>query len=115
MSRKIEISTLCSHTKAEKMKIQVLDLTTRILGVGHPVTILAMGSLALTYRSLEKYTEAGELETQAYDLKSRVPGAESPHTITTMGNVQAAQEIQVLDAGSTVHGEENLHSTQIQH
>ena len=72
-----------------------------------------MASLALTYRSLAKYTEAEKLETQAHKLKRRVPRAESPYIITTMANVQDTQEIQVLDAGSTVHGEENLHSTQV--
>jgi len=72
-----------------------------------------MENLAITYRSLAKYTEAQKLETQAYELKNRVPGAESPHTITTMANVQEAQDIKVLDAGSIVPGEEHLHSTQV--
>ena len=72
-----------------------------------------MASLALTYRSLAKYTEAEKLEIQAYEIKNRVSRAESPCTIPTMGNVQEAQRIQVLDAGSTVPGEENLHSTKV--
>jgi tetratricopeptide (TPR) repeat protein len=104
---------LGQYTEAEKLEIQVLDASNRVLGVEHPDTIKAMENLALTYRSLAKYTEAEELETQAYELKNRVHGAESPHTISTMANVQEVQEIQVLDAGSTVHGEENLHSTQV--
>ena len=104
---------LGKHTEAEKLEIQVLDARNRVLGLEHPDTIKAMENLALTYRSLAKYTEAVKLETQAYELKNRVPGAESPHTITTMVNVQEAQEIQVLDAGSPVHGEENLHLTHV--
>ena len=30
-----------------------------------------------------------------------------------MANIQEAQEIQVFDAGSIVHGEEHLHPTQV--
>ena len=47
--------------------------------------------------------EAEKLKTQAHDFKNRVPGAV----------VQEAWEIQVLDAGSTVHSEESLCSTQV--
>ena len=104
---------LGKYTEAEKLEIQVLDARNRILGREHAGTIRAMASLALTYRSLAKYTEAEKLEIQAYEIKNRVSRAESPHTITTMDNVQEAQGIQVLDAGSTVPGEENLDLTQV--
>ncbi|KIJ99978.1 hypothetical protein K443DRAFT_8011 [Laccaria amethystina LaAM-08-1] len=100
------------YTEAEKLEIQVLDARNRILGVEHPDTILAMKNLAITYRNLEKYTEAEKLENQAHKLKGRVPGAES-HIITTMANIQEVQEIQVLDVGSSVVGEEYLHSKQV--
>ncbi|KIK00347.1 hypothetical protein K443DRAFT_7761 [Laccaria amethystina LaAM-08-1] len=102
---------LGKYTEAEKLEMQVLDTQNRILGVEHLDTIKAMSNIALRYRSLEKYTEAEKLETQAYELRNRIPGAEFPHTIATMANIQEAQEIQVLDAGSTVPGEESLHST----
>jgi hypothetical protein len=104
---------LRNYKEAEELEIQVLDARNIILGVEHKDTINAMANLAATYRSLAKCTEAEKLETQAYEIKNRVPGAESSHTITALDNVQGAQEIQVLDAGSTVHGEENLHSTQV--
>ena len=102
---------LGKYTEAEKLRIQVLDARTRIFGVEHPETITAMKNLAVTYRSQARYTEAEKLETQAHELESRVPGTQSSPTITTMANVQEAQEIQVLDAGSTVPG--GLHSTQV--
>ena len=71
----------------------------------HPHSILAMTKLTITYRNLARHTETEKLETQACELKSRVLG-EISHTITTiMVNVQEAQEIQVLDAGSTVPGD----------
>jgi len=104
---------LGKYTEAEKLEMQVLDARNRILGVEHPGTINAMENLAATYQSLGKYTEAEKLEAQAHELKRRVPGAESPHAVTTMANIQEVQEIQVLDAGSTVPGEENLQSTKV--
>jgi len=104
---------LRNYTEAEKLNIQVLDARNRILGAEHPSTILAMKNLAVTYRSLARFTEAEKLETEVHELKNRIPGAKSCHTINTVTNVQEAQEIQVLDAGRTVHGEENLHSTQV--
>ena len=59
-----------------------------------------------TYSSGSQYMEAEKLENQ-------IPGAESPYTITTIANVQEVQDTQVLDAGSTVPGEENLELTQV--
>ena len=103
---------LGKYREGEKLQIQVLDARNRILGVEHPHTILAMTNLAITYRNLARYTEAEKLETQASKLKSRVPGEES-HTITTMAKVQEGQEIQVLDAGITVPGEQTLNSMQV--
>ena len=79
----------------------------------HPDTILAMTNLAITYRNLGRHTEAEKLETQACELKSRVLGEESHTITTTMATVQGAQEIKVLDAGSTVSGDQALNSSQV--
>ena len=105
--------SLGKYTEAEKLQIQVLDAQNRILGMEHPHTILAMTKLAITYRSLARHTEAEKLETQACELKSRALGEESYTITTTMANVQEAQEIQVLNAGSTVPGDRTLNSTQV--
>ena len=102
---------LGKYTEAEKLQMQVLDARNRILGEEHPHTILAMTNLAITYRNLARYTEAEKLETQACELKSRVLGEES-HMIAN-ANVQKAQEIQVLNAGSTLPGEQTLNSMQV--
>ena len=104
--------SLGKYTEAEKLEIQVLNARNIILGMEHPDTINSMKNIAATYQKLGKYKEAEKLKTQAHELKRRVPESES-HMITTMSNVQESQEIQVLDAGSTVPGEENLNSTQV--
>ena len=119
------------YTEAEKLDIQVLDSRNRILGIEHPDTIRAKGNLASTYRKLKRYTEAEELDIQVLDARSKILGVEHPDTIRTMRNLAATYrhlgkyteakrlEIQAhelknrVDAGSTVPGEENLHSTQL--
>ncbi|KIJ97496.1 hypothetical protein K443DRAFT_105574 [Laccaria amethystina LaAM-08-1] len=97
---------LGKYTEAEKLEIQVLDVRNRILGVGHPDTMRTMANLAGTYYEHGKYTEADKLSIQ-------ILGAEPPDMITTVANVQEAQEILLIDVGSTVPGEENLHLTQV--
>jgi len=104
---------LGKYAEAEKLGIQVLDARNRILGVEHPETILAMENLAATYHELGKYAEAEKLEIQVLDARNKILGVKHPGTITAMANAQEAQEIQVLDAGSTTPREENLHSMQV--
>ena len=72
-----------------------------------------MVNLVAAYRNLRKFTEAEKLEIQAQELKRRVPGAEFSHGNTTMANIQEAQEVQALDASSTIPGEENFHPIQV--
>ena len=57
--------TLEKYTQAEKLKIEVLDARSRILGVEHLDTFRAISNLAVKYHSLGKYTEAEKLEIQA--------------------------------------------------
>ena len=56
---------LGKFTEAVALEIQVLGARSRILGVQHPDTILAMDSLAATLRSLGKYQEAEKLVIQS--------------------------------------------------
>ena len=103
---------LRKYTEAEKLQMQVLDARSRFFGAEHPHTIQAMKNLAATYRGLGRYTEAEKLRTQADELKNGVLGAGS-HTIPNTANIQEVQEIQLLDAGSTVLGDKHLRSTQV--
>ena len=75
------------YPEAEKLEIQVLDATNRILGVEHPDAIRAMGTLASTYQSLEKYTEAEKLKIQVLDARNRIFGEEHSDTIYSMGSL----------------------------
>ena len=75
------------YPEAEKLEIQVLDVTNRILGVKHPDTIRAMGNLASTYQSLEKYTEAEKLKIQVLNARNRILGKKHSDTIYSMGSL----------------------------
>ena len=75
---------LGKYTKAEKLEIQVLDARNRILGVDHPYTNDAMGSLGVTYHSLEQYTEAEAEKFQVPDASDIILRVEHPNTISSM-------------------------------
>ena len=70
---------LGKYTEAQKLQMQVLEASNRILGVEHPHTINAMEHLAVTYQNLGKYTKAEELAVQAQETRNKFPRAESPH------------------------------------
>jgi hypothetical protein len=55
--------------EAETLEIEVLDERTKILGVEHLDTIIAMANLASTNGDLGKYTEAEKLEIQVLDAR----------------------------------------------
>ena len=80
------------YREAEKLAVQVLDATNRILGVEHPDTIRAMGNLAITYQRLGKYTEAEKLVIPILDASNRILGVEHPDIITAMGNLASIVE-----------------------
>ena len=82
------------YTEAEKLHIQAINASTRILGMEHPGAI----------HGVEMYTEAEKLVIQAQELKNRVPKAESPHMTITKGKVQESHVTQILHAISTVPG-----------
>jgi len=105
--------------EAETLHIEVLNKRNKILGVEHPETIKAMGSLAATYRSLGKYTEAEKLKMQVLEASNRILGVEHPDTITAMANLAATYqnlgkyteaeklEMQVLDVRNRILGVEH--------
>jgi tetratricopeptide (TPR) repeat protein len=102
--------------EAETLQIKVLDERNKVLGVGHPDTILAMGELAATYSNIGKYKEAEKLEIQVLDARKRILGVGHPHTIRAMGKLAVTYydlgqytdseklEIQVLDASNRILG-----------
>ena len=85
------------NTESENLGFQVLDARRKILGVQHPLTILAMETLAITLGSLEKSEEAKNLIIQAQELKNNILLATSHYAIATMANVQEAQKTSIMN------------------
>ncbi|KAJ7060697.1 hypothetical protein C8F01DRAFT_1290475 [Mycena amicta] len=80
-------SDLGQYTDAQKLKEQVLEQQTRLLGAEHPKTIRAAGNLAATYSHLGRFADAQKLQKQVLEQQTRLLGAEHPETIGTAGNL----------------------------
>ena len=108
--------------EAEKLLIQVLDTRTRILGVKHLDTMIAMANLAATYQNLGKYREAEKLQTHVLNARTKILGVEHPDTIPHMAQLAVTYQymgkyteagklqIQVLDARTRLLGVEHSHT-----
>lgn len=77
----IAISSLAStHARqkhwedAEKLQIQVIETSTRVLGPEHPDTTQRISNLAITYSYQDRWKEAQPLQEQALDMSSKVMG-----------------------------------------
>ena len=95
--------------EAETLQIEVLDTRSKIFGVEHPDTIMAMANLAATYHHLGKYTDAEKLNVQVLDSGINSPGPE--HT-NSMATDIAALQVQVLDAQKKVAEAEHSFMTE---
>jgi tetratricopeptide (TPR) repeat protein len=57
--------------EAEELEVQVLKISTRVLGPEHPSTLTSMANLACTYSEQGRLEEAEELELQVQRPASR--------------------------------------------
>jgi hypothetical protein len=65
--------------EAEKLHVQVMEASKRLLGAGHPDTLRSMNNLALTYRDQAQWKEAEKLQVQVMEARKRLLGAEHPN------------------------------------
>ena len=80
--------------EAEKLFVQVEEITLRVHGAEHPDTLSAMGNLASTYRHQGRWKEAEQLELQVKDGRLKVLGEEHPDTLLAMGNLASTYRYQ---------------------
>jgi hypothetical protein len=50
--------------RSRKLEVQVMETSSRVLGVEYPSTLTSMANLASTYRDQGRWKEAEELEVQ---------------------------------------------------
>jgi tetratricopeptide (TPR) repeat protein len=80
-------SEVGARQKAEKLRLQVLEASKRVLGAENPDTLTSMGDLAQTYRRQGRFEEAEQLEVQELEARKRTLGTEHPDTLATMNNL----------------------------
>ena len=62
--------------KAEKLEMQVMKTSKKVLGPEHPDTLTSMGCLASTYRNWGRWTEAEKLDVQVVERRKTILGPE---------------------------------------
>ena len=104
---------------AEKMSVQAMKITNKILSPEHKNTLHSMSIVALTYKLGGRWDEAEELEVQVMETRKRVLGLEHPDTLITMNNLattylnqgrwKEAEElgVQVMETRKRVLGQEH--------
>ena len=86
------------------MQLKLVDVTSRVLGAEHAITLANRSNLALALTRQEKYREAEPIQREVNRVQQRVLGPEHPQTLSTMqclagslsglGKYAEAEEIQ---------------------
>jgi tetratricopeptide (TPR) repeat protein len=74
-------------TEEEKIEIEVLETSRRVLGREHPDTLRSMSNLALTYKNQGRWPEAEKIQIEELATCRRVLGNEHPETLISMNNL----------------------------
>ena len=67
--------------EAEKLQVQVMETTKRMLGEEHPSTLTSMANLAVTCWNQGRRNEAIEILKEVVDLRTKTIGVNHPDTI----------------------------------
>ena len=85
------LSRLCQARglweKAEKLEMQVMETSSRILGPGHLSTMTAISNLASTYYMQGRWKEAKGLQKKELKICGQRLGTEHPHTLNSKANL----------------------------
>ncbi|KAH7128792.1 kinesin light chain 3 [Dendryphion nanum] len=99
---RLELAWKCAMTlysdgrydECEKLEVQVMETSLRVLGDEHPNTLTSIANLASTYRNQGRWTEAEKLEVQVMETSLRVLGDEHPNTLTSIANLASTYRYQ---------------------
>jgi tetratricopeptide repeat protein len=69
---------------AERLQLTVLDYDRRVLGPGHPGTLLQMSNLANTYAAERRFAEAEQLLAETLDNALKAQGASSVSVVIAL-------------------------------
>jgi tetratricopeptide (TPR) repeat protein len=66
---------------------KVLDLDKKILGPENPLTVIAIGNLAILYNSIGDYAKAEPFYLQVLLIREKLLGPDNPDTAAAMNNL----------------------------
>ncbi|RDW58337.1 hypothetical protein BP5796_12267 [Coleophoma crateriformis] len=104
---------------AEGLELQVIESTTKTLGLEHPDTLASSANLASIYRNQGRWREAEKLEVHVLEIRRKLLGEEHPDTLTSMVNLASTYrnqgrwneaeklELQVVESSKKVLGLEH--------
>jgi hypothetical protein len=75
------LEKLGRHSEALLLREEVFAANRRHLGIEHPFTLQAEGSLALTQRAIGNVDEARRLFAHTYEIRMRTQGPDNEKTI----------------------------------
>ncbi|KAF2633298.1 kinesin light chain 3 [Macroventuria anomochaeta] len=75
------------YNRAEKLQVEVMQTSKRVLGDEHPDTLTSIANLASTYMKQGRWSKAEKLEVEVMKTSKRVLGDEHPHTLTSTANL----------------------------
>jgi hypothetical protein len=96
------------HAGARRLEERALEVTTRVLGGEHPVTLTSMDNLAVTLGAQGDHAGAWRLGERVVEAMTRVLGEEHPATLTSMNNLAETLRAQGDHAGARRLGERVL-------
>ena len=68
----------------EKMEVEVMERSRRVLVEEHPDTLISMTNLAFTVQGQGRNNEVVKLMSECVRLRSRILGAEHPDTLSSL-------------------------------
>ena len=83
---------LGDHKKELDLNEKVYNLRLKVLGEGHPDTLLSLNNLAITYGDLGDLEKEIELMEKVYTLSCKVLGEEHPDTLEVKDYLKKCRE-----------------------
>ncbi|KAK3345614.1 Tetratricopeptide repeat-domain-containing protein [Neurospora tetraspora] len=73
--------------EAEKLEVQVMEMSKAKLGADHPDTLTSMANLAFTWNSQGRHEDALALMQDCVEAQQRILGPEHPNTLSSLATV----------------------------
>ena len=83
-------------TEAEKLDVQVMEISMAVLGPEHPDTLKSMWNLSHTLKELCRHAEALSMLQTCVQLQTRRLGPGHPYTVAATADLTAWQKLYLV-------------------